>query len=112
MWTLCLANIDQVQHPSHVAKKTMITVFFKGTGLHMIDILPQNQKVDTEYFAEHILRSLVSICYPMGKSSRQRKYVIHFDSAPIYNSKVVTDKLAEQHLKRMPHPPIPLTDKK
>jgi hypothetical protein len=25
---------------------------------------------------------------------------------------VVTDKLAEQHLKRMPHPPIPLTDKK
>jgi hypothetical protein len=42
IWTLCRKNVDQVQPPSHVAMKTMATVFFNGTGLHIIDILPQN----------------------------------------------------------------------
>jgi hypothetical protein len=50
MWTLCPENVDQVQQPSHVAKKRMATVFFNGTGLHMIGILPQNQKMDSERF--------------------------------------------------------------
>jgi hypothetical protein len=31
----------------------MATVFLNGTGLHMIDILLQNQKMNAEYFAEH-----------------------------------------------------------
>jgi hypothetical protein len=53
MRTLYPENVDQVQRPSHVAKKTMETVFFNGTGLHVTDILPQNQKMDAEYFAEH-----------------------------------------------------------
>jgi histone-lysine N-methyltransferase SETMAR len=104
MWTLCPEKVDQVQKVSHITKKTIATVFFTGTGLHMIDILPQNQKTDAEYFSEYIIPSLVSICYPTGRSFRQRKCVVHFDNAPIHNSKVVTDKLDEQNLIRMPHP--------
>jgi hypothetical protein len=53
MWTPCLENFDQVQQSSHIAKKRIATVLFNGTRLHMIDILPQNQKMDTEHFAEH-----------------------------------------------------------
>jgi hypothetical protein len=95
MWTLCPENVDQVGSASPMSKKTMATVFFNGAGLHMIDILPQNQKMDAEYFPEDIIASLVSICYPTGRSFRQRKCVVHFDNAPIHNSKVVTDKLDE-----------------
>jgi hypothetical protein len=29
---------------------------------------------------------------------------MHFDNAPIHNSRVVTEKLTEQSLKSMPHP--------
>jgi hypothetical protein len=68
MWALCPENVDQVQQPSHVAMKTMATVFFNGTGLHMIDILPKNQKMDAEYFAEHIILSLVSIWHPIRRN--------------------------------------------
>jgi hypothetical protein len=53
MWRICPENVDQVQRTSHVAKKTMAAVFVWGTGLHMIDLLPQNQKMDAEYFEEH-----------------------------------------------------------
>jgi hypothetical protein len=64
MWTLCPENVDQVQRASHITEKTMPTVFFNRTGLHMIDILPQNQKIDAEYFSEDIIPLLVSICCP------------------------------------------------
>jgi hypothetical protein len=30
----------------------MATVFFNGTGLHMIGILLRNEKINAEYFAE------------------------------------------------------------
>jgi hypothetical protein len=53
MWKLCPQNVNKVQWPLHMAKKTMATMFFNGTGLHIIDILPQNQKMDAEYFAEY-----------------------------------------------------------
>jgi hypothetical protein len=46
---------------------------------------------------------LISICYPIGRSCRQRKCIVHFDNAPIHNSKVVTDKSVEQHLKKIPY---------
>jgi hypothetical protein len=53
MWTLCPENVDEVQRPSHVAKKTITIVFFNGAGLYMIDILPQKQKTGAEYFTGH-----------------------------------------------------------
>jgi hypothetical protein len=52
MWILCPENVDQIQRPSQITKKTMASVFFNETGQHAIDILPQSQKMDAEYFAE------------------------------------------------------------
>jgi hypothetical protein len=53
MWALYPENVDPVQNLSYVDKKTMTARFFNGTRLHRIDIRPQNQKMDAEYFAEH-----------------------------------------------------------
>jgi hypothetical protein len=53
IWILCPENADQVQRPSHIAKKTTAIVFFKETQLHIIDTLPQNEKIGAEYCAEH-----------------------------------------------------------
>jgi hypothetical protein len=40
----------------------MLIVFFKADGLHLIDILPQNRKMNAERFAENIEPSLISVC--------------------------------------------------
>jgi hypothetical protein len=48
-----LEMLTKFNGPSRVAKKTMATVSFNGTGLHMINVLPQNQKMDAEYFADY-----------------------------------------------------------
>jgi hypothetical protein len=104
MWTPCRENVDEVQHPSYTAEKTIVTEFWKSDGLHLIDILPQNQKINAECFAEIIVPSLVSICYPDGTRCRGGKCAVRFDNARIHNSRAVTEKLMEESLKRVPHP--------
>jgi hypothetical protein len=104
MWILSRENVDETEGPSHRAHKTMLTFFFNGDGLHLIDILPQNRKNNAEYFAENLVPSLVSVCHPDRRRYRARKCVVHFDSAPICNSKLVTEQRTEEGLKRIPYP--------
>jgi hypothetical protein len=66
MWTAYPKNIDEPQRPSHIAKKTMATAFFNRTRLYILDILPQIQRMEVEFFVDQIISSLVSICYPNG----------------------------------------------
>jgi hypothetical protein len=103
MWTLCLENADEAQRPSHVIEKTTVTVLLNGIGMHMIDILPQNQKMNAEYFATNIVTSLASVCHLNGKRLWERQCIVHLGNTPIHNAKVVTDKLEEENTKRTPY---------
>jgi hypothetical protein len=105
MWTLCPENVDETQRPSYPAQNTMLTAFLNGDGLRLIDILPQNRKINAEDFVKNIVPSLVSVCHADGRRCRARKYVVPFDNAAIPNSKLVTEKRIEEGVKRMPHRP-------
>jgi hypothetical protein len=100
MWTLCPENVDETERLSHPAQNTMLAVLFNGDGLHLIHILPPNRKMTAENFAENLVPSLVSVCHPDGTRYRARKYVVHFDTAPINISKLVTEQFMEQGLNR------------
>jgi hypothetical protein len=103
MWTLCPENVDEVQRLSHTGEKIIVTVFFPGDGLHLIHILHQNQERNAQYLAQIIVPSLISVCYRDGSRCRGRKCVVHFDNEPRHNSRVVTEKLMQEGLKRIPH---------
>jgi hypothetical protein len=105
METLCPEKVDEIQRPSYAGQKTMVIMFFNRDSMHMIKILPQNERMSAESFAEIILSpSLISMCYPNGRRSRGRTCVVHFDNAPMHNSKMITDKLMKEDLKKMSHP--------
>jgi hypothetical protein len=87
-----------------MGKKAMIIVFFNGHDMDLIDILSQNQKVTAEYFAEHIIPSLVLIYFLGNKRFQDRKCMVHFDNAPRHNSKISIGKFVGENLNRMPHP--------
>jgi hypothetical protein len=61
IWTRCPENVDETERPSHRARETMLTVFLNGDGLHLIHILPQNRKMNAEYFAENIVPDRKSV---------------------------------------------------
>jgi histone-lysine N-methyltransferase SETMAR len=83
----------------------MFTVFFKGTGEYRIAILPEGQKVNSAYFIESVLRPLAEICCPQGKRTRERRVMLHFDSALAHNTERVQENLASLGFRRMAHPP-------
>jgi hypothetical protein len=59
--------------------------------------------MNTKYFVENTVLSLISVYCPDGRRCRARKYLVHFDHEPIHNSKLLTEKLMDEGLKRMPH---------
>jgi hypothetical protein len=48
MWRLCPEKVDEIERPFYPAQKTMLTLFFNGDDLHLIDILPHNRKINAE----------------------------------------------------------------
>jgi hypothetical protein len=83
----------------------MLFVFSNGTGKFLIDILPESMKIDTDYFAYNITDEISRLCYPQGKRSRERRVMLHFDSAQIHCTGTVWDRMAAAELERMEHPP-------
>jgi hypothetical protein len=80
-------------------------MFFNGIGQFLIDILPEDMKIDTGYFADNIIDEMARLCCPQGRRSRERRIMLHFDNAPIHGTGAVRDRMAAAELERMKHPP-------
>jgi hypothetical protein len=84
MWVASWEEVAEVERPSHYHRKTMMTVFFNGTGEFLIDILPDELKMNSAYFANNVIDVLALSCYPNGRLPHARKVMLHFDNAPIH----------------------------
>jgi hypothetical protein len=82
----------------------MFTVFFNGTGEYKMAILTEGHPVNSAYFIESVLRSLVEIWYPQGKGARERRVMLHFDNAPVHNTEGVRENVANLEFRRMARP--------
>jgi histone-lysine N-methyltransferase SETMAR len=105
MWALSFGAVEQIQRKTHHENKTMFTIFFNGTGEYFIDILPQGQTMNGQYFADHVIKPLARVCYPEGRKSHERRVDLHFDNAPIHRTKIVLETIRECELLRIEHPP-------
>jgi hypothetical protein len=98
-WVSSWDNAPIVERPSHYHKKKMLSVFFNGTGQFLIDILSEGMKMDTDYFADNIIDEMVRLCYRQGRRPRERRVMLHFDSALIHCTGMVQDRMAAAELK-------------
>jgi histone-lysine N-methyltransferase SETMAR len=105
MWVADVCELDQVQRPSHFAKKVMLTVFFNGRGQCTVDLMPKGCTMDSGYFINNIVPAVALVCYPNGRQPRQRRCVLHFDNAPAHKTKEVGQCLGHYDLLRFEHPP-------
>jgi histone-lysine N-methyltransferase SETMAR len=105
MWAIDREHVDTIVRPSHHARKTMVTVFFGINGPAVVKILPQGAKFTTEYFIDEILQPLQRKFNPNARPGRISPFELHFDNAPVHNSKAATQKLMEYGMCRLVHPP-------
>jgi hypothetical protein len=74
----------------------MPIVLFTATALHILYVLPQNQKCSINPFAQTIVFSLLLISHLNGRRYCKGKYALDFGHALIQNSKVVAGKFGEE----------------
>jgi histone-lysine N-methyltransferase SETMAR len=104
-WVYSWEDVEEAVRPSHYQKKTMVTIFFNGSGQFVIDILPIGVKMDSTYFADNIIDTLAGSCYPDGRQPGERKVMLHFDNAPIHCTAMITERMFLREFKKMDHPP-------
>jgi hypothetical protein len=60
--------------------------------------------MDTQYFAEEIVRGLEDLWYLEGRNPHGRKSTLHFDNAPMHDTRIVMGQMGQSELKKMEHP--------
>jgi hypothetical protein len=97
-------DIEDIGRPSHFQQKTMVTIFFNGTGECKIAILPQGHKMKRTHFIGCVVLSLVEMCSPGGRKIHERKVMLHFDNGLIHKAEGVQEHLTGLGFKRLEHP--------
>jgi hypothetical protein len=104
MWAASGDDVDEIERPSSFHEKTMLVIFFNGTGEHTSVILQQGQRMNSAFFIECVIRPLAGFCSPEGRKLHEKRVVVHFDNASIHNTEAVQECLADCGFRRMNHP--------
>jgi histone-lysine N-methyltransferase SETMAR len=105
MWVASWNDVEEIGRPSHFQQKTMVTIFFNGTGECKTAILPQGHKMNGACFIGRVVQPLVEICSPDGRKIHERKIMLHFDNGLIHNAQGVQKHLTSLGFKKLEHPP-------
>jgi hypothetical protein len=93
MLTLDRDHIDTILRPSHQSRKTMITVFFGVNGISLVKILSESMKLPSEYFKDQVLREIYQGLHGSWWPGRLTHLTLHYDDAPVHNSRGVSERL-------------------
>jgi hypothetical protein len=89
MWMMARSNVGPIARPANHPRKTIMTIFFGIHGIALIDILPEKNKLNNEYFRENIIKELDPIVYPAGRKPHATRMCLHFDYALVHNIRTV-----------------------
>jgi histone-lysine N-methyltransferase SETMAR len=103
-WAAPWEEVGKLERPTHYHRKTMVIAFFNGTGEWLLNLVPRSRSMDTKYFAEEIIGGLEDVCHPGRRNQHERRIALHFDYAPIHNTRTVMGQLEPSEFKRMEHP--------
>ena len=104
-------TIDSETHPLFesqliCSEKMMITIVWGVWGIYIIDELPENTTMDSNYFINNILIPLYEQKNNIWPNSGRRKIWLHIDNASVHNSNMTKEKIQNTCFKRAPHPPF------
>jgi hypothetical protein len=82
----------------------MLTVIWEIDGFHVVDLMTEQHRYDTQDFLGHILEPLLLAVFPDGRKPRSRRRSLHLDNCRVHRSKASENFFAENSLIRGPHP--------
>jgi histone-lysine N-methyltransferase SETMAR len=108
MWAVSREEVDELERPTHYHRKTMVTAFCSGKGKYFPNFLLRSPSINTSDFAGEVIGGLEDVCYPEVRNPHERQRMLHFDNAPVGNTRIAMEQFAQSEIKRMGHPPYSL----
>lgn len=101
-WSLTKDEVPVRVSKAIHTKKVMLTIMFTKNKLLLIDLLPQGQSFNSDYF---ILNVLTPTLMEFRKDYKRVHMKLHVDNCRVHNSKKTKNWLDENKIIRVPHPP-------
>jgi len=97
------SSVERPERPKNTigAKKSMITVFWSISGMHLIRMLPPGERFTKEYFIEEVMTPLYNIICNKRPKKKTNGHFLHFDNAAPHR---VDEIIIEMGFTRLPHP--------
>lgn len=103
-WVLAGDDPGEIVIGSNYQKKSMVSIFIKKNGTFFVDLMPNGQKFNSEYFVNSIVPQINSLAYPDGYKFGRKKCLLHFDNAPSHKSHFILNALAKLPFNLIPNP--------
>jgi histone-lysine N-methyltransferase SETMAR len=85
--------------------KSMITVFFRKTGVVHIDVMEKDKTIDASYYIENSLGPVIRTIEKQRPASGIKNVKLHHDNAKPHVAKIVKSYLEQVGMRTIRHPP-------
>lgn len=94
-----------IQKRNRYEPKSMFTVFFKSTGVVLIDCLESGKTISAKYYRDNCLKPALAKVREERPTSGSKNMKILHDNAKPHVAKIVKDYLSSEGLTIIDHPP-------
>jgi hypothetical protein len=101
MWTLSRDDVATKSRQQIQSKKYMFTIIWNPTGFYVVDRLPNDARMNSDYFVTNILICLDQIIFPCRRASHEKRLVFSVDNCSVRTSRGSTDWLEKHGIYRM-----------
>jgi hypothetical protein len=90
MWTLSRNDVITKPRLDVQSKKFMFTIIWNPSGFYVINILPNDTKMNSAYFVTNIFIPFIPLeqaIFHRGRALHQKRLVVHLDNCSIHTSR-------------------------
>jgi hypothetical protein len=81
----------------------MLTIIWNAHGFYVVDKLPNDAKMNNDYFVTKILSLFEKAIFTRGRAAHQKRFTVHVDNCSVHISRASTSWREEHSMRHMPH---------
>jgi hypothetical protein len=101
-WTLSRDDMATKPRQQIQSKKFMFTIIWNPTGFYVVDRLPNDTKMNSDYFVTNILISLEQMIFPCRREPHENGLMVSVDNWALHTSRGSIHWLEKHDIHRMP----------
>jgi hypothetical protein len=102
VWTLSRDDVATKSRQQIQSKKFMFMIIWNPTGFYVVNRLPNDTKMNSDYFVTNVFISLERMIFPYRRASHEKRLVAYADNCSVHKSRGSTDWLEKHGIHRIP----------